>query len=151
MNSALAFFTSQIGKDSLKSPSPLMRWFNPTLLSAAEGTLEFSYVVREEMTNPMRIMHGGATAAIIDDTMGATVFSLGNTHLYTTVNLAVDYFSTAKKDDVIIAKTAIVKKGSQIINAECEIWNADKTRLIAKGYSNLLKTKIEQAAGTIPS
>lgn len=26
-----------------------------------------------------------------------------------------------------------------MINAQCEIWNADKTRMIARGYSNLLK------------
>jgi len=143
MNKALAFFQSQIGKDSSQSPSPLMRWLNPTLQNAAEGSLEFSYVVREEMTNPMKIIHGGVTAAIIDDALGAAVFSLGNTHLYTTVNLAVDYFSTAREGDTIIAKTSVVKKGNKIINAQCEVWNADKTRMVAKGYSNLMKTAIE--------
>lgn len=150
MNKSLAFFKSQIGKDSSKSPSPLMRWLNPTLLSAEEGLLEFSYVVRKEMTNPMRIMHGGTTAAIIDDALGAAVFSLGNTNLYTTVNLAVDYFSTAKEGDVIIAKTTVVKKGKQIINAQCEVWNVDRTRMLAKGYSNLIKTEMEQV-DAIPS
>ncbi len=143
MNKSLALFKANIGKDATHSPSPLLRWLNPTLVSAEEGALEFSYVIREEMTNPMHILHGGATAAIIDDALGATVFSLGNTHLYNTVNLIVDYFSTAKEGDTIIAKTAMVKKGNQIMNVQCEVWNADKTRLIAKGYSNLLKTKIE--------
>ncbi|MGB5665257.1 MAG: PaaI family thioesterase [Maribacter sp.] len=143
MNKSLALFKANIGKDATHSPSPLLRWLNPTLVSAEEGALEFSYVIREEMTNPMHILHGGTTAAIIDDALGATVFSLGNTHLYNTVNLIVDYFSTAKEGDTIIAKTAMVKKGNQIMNVQCEVWNADKTRLIAKGYSNLLKTKIE--------
>lgn len=143
MNKSLALFKANIGKDATHSPSPLLRWLNPTLVSAEEGALEFSYVIREEMTNPMHILHGGTTAAIIDDAIGATVFSLGNTHLYNTVNLNVDYFSTAKEGDTIIAKTAMVKKGNQIMNVQCEVWNVDKTRLIAKGYSNLLKTKVE--------
>ena len=143
MNKSLALFKANIGKDATHSPSPLLRWLNPTLVSAEEGALEFSYVIREEMTNPMHILHGGTTAAIIDDAIGATVFSLGNTHLYNTVNLNVDYFSTAKEGDTIIAKTAMVKKGNQIMNVQCEVWNAEKTRLIAKGYSNLLKTKVE--------
>jgi len=143
MNKAHLFFKTQIGKNASQSPSPLMRWLNPTFESVAEGALEFSYVVREEMTNPMKVLHGGVTAAIIDDVLGATVFSLGNTHLYTTVNLAVDYFSTAKEGDTIIAITSVVKTGNKIINVQCEVWNADKTRMIAKGYSNLIKTAME--------
>lgn len=142
MNKALELFKLQIGKDASQSPSPLMQWLNPTLISAEVGALEFSYVVREEMTNPLGIIHGGTTAAIIDDAIGAAVFSLGVSHVYTTVSLSVDYFSRAKTGETIIAQTKVIKKGKQIINAECEIWNADKTRMIAKGNSNLIQTKI---------
>ena len=143
MNKALALFKSMIGKDSADSISPLMRWLNPSLISAEEGELVFSYIVRKEMTNPMNSLHGGTTAAIIDDTIGATVYSLGNTHAYTTVNLAIDYFSSAKAGDTIFAKTSIVKKGNKIMNAQCEVWNEDCSRMIAKGQSNLIKTAME--------
>lgn len=139
MNKTLAMFESLVGQDSSQSISPLMRWLNPTLLSAKEGKLEFSYVIREEMTNPIGILHGGTTAAIIDDAVGATVFSLGKPNIYTTVNLAVDYFASAKVGDTIIAIASITKNGNQIINTNCEIWNADRTRMIAKGHSNLIK------------
>jgi len=139
MNKALALFESLVGKDSSESISPLMRWLNPTLLSAEAGKLEFSYVIREEMTNPMGILHGGTTAAIIDDAVGATVFSLGKSNMYTTVNLAVDYFASAKAGDTIIAVATIIKNGNQIINTSCEVWNGDRTRMIAKGHSNLIK------------
>ncbi len=143
MNKTLAFLKSQIGKDSSASPSPLMRWLNPSLRAVEEGELEYSYVIREEMTNTLGIIHGGATAAIIDDAIGAAVFSLGNTHIYTTVNLVIDYFGRANVGETIYAKTKIVKKGRQIINGECEVWNADKTRMIAKGQSNLIQTNIK--------
>ena len=139
MNKALALFKSYLGKDSSKSISPLMRWLNPTLIRVSEGELEFSYVIREEMTNPMGILHGGTTAAIIDDAVGAAVYSLGKPNLYTTVNLVVDYFASAKAGETIIAKTSITKNGNQIVNAACEIWNADNSRIIAKGNSNLIK------------
>jgi uncharacterized protein (TIGR00369 family) len=139
MNKALEMFKSLVGKDSSNSFSPLMRWLNPTLLSAEAGELEFSYLIREDMTNPMGILHGGATAAIIDDAVGAAVYSLGKSNWYTTVNLAVDYFASAKTGDTIIAKTSITKNGNQIVNTSCEIWNADRTRMIAKGHSNLIK------------
>lgn len=142
MNKIVAYFKSKIGKDSKDSISPLMQWLNPTILSAEEGKIEFSHVVRKEMTNPMHILHGGITAAIIDDAIGAAVYSLNNTHAYTTVNLGVDYFRPAKAGDTIIAETNIIKKGNEIMNAECVVWNSDKTRLIAKGHSNLIKTKL---------
>ncbi|TMM55935.1 PaaI family thioesterase [Maribacter algarum] len=139
MNKSLEMFESLVGQDSSKSISPLMRWLNPTLLSAEAGKLEFSYVIREEMTNPMGILHGGTTAAIIDDAVGATVFSLGKPNFYTTVNLAVDYFASAKAGETIIAVASITKNGNQIINTNCEIWNADRSRMIAMGHSNLIK------------
>jgi len=139
MNKALAMFESLIGQDSSKSISPLMRWLNPTLLRAEAGKLEFSYLIREEMTNPMGILHGGTTAAIIDDAVGAAVYSLGKPNLYTTVNLAVDYFASAKAGDTIIVVASITKNGNQIINTNCEVWNADRSRMIAKGHSNLIK------------
>ena len=143
MNKPLEYFKTQIGKDASQSPSPLMKWLNPILISASPGALEFSYVVREEMTNPVGIIHGGTTAAIIDDAIGAAVFSLGVDHVYTTVSLSVDYFSRAQAGDTIIAMTKVIKQGKQIINAECVVWNADKTRMIAKGHSNLIQTKIK--------
>jgi len=145
MNKILALLSATIGQDSSGSISPLMQWMNPTLLSAKEGALEFSHTVRKEMTNPMHILHGGITAAIIDDAIGAAVYSLDNSHAYTTVSLNVDYFSSAKEGDELIAQTSIAKKGRQIINAECLLWNSDKTRLIAKGNSNLIRTNIEIA------
>jgi len=121
-----------------------MRWLNPTLLSAEEGELEFSYLIREDMTNPMGILHGGTTAALIDDAVGAAVFSLGKPTMYTTVNLAVDYFASAKEGETIIAKTSITKNGNRIVNTSCEVWNADRTRMIAKGHSNLIKVNSDK-------
>lgn len=143
MNKVLAFLSSKIGKDSSDSISPLMQWMNPILIRAEEGKLEFSHTIRKEMTNPLHILHGGITAAIIDDAMGAAVYSLNNSHAYTTVNLHVDYFAPAKEGDVVIAQASLVKKGKQIMNAECLLWNSDKTKLIAKGNSNLIRTNLE--------
>ncbi len=131
---------SFIGKEFTASPSPFMRWLNPVVVSAEEGRIEFQYTVRAEWLNPMGNLHGGVTAAIIDDVIGATMFSLNEKTFIVTVNNSIDYFSAAKENDNIVAETKIIKRGKQFINAQCEIWNADKTRLIARGTSNLFKT-----------
>jgi acyl-coenzyme A thioesterase 13 len=128
-----------IGKEFDQSPSPFMRWLKPVVLSVEEGNLEFQYTVRAEWLNPIGNLHGGVTAAIIDDIIGATMFSLNENSFITTINNVIDYFSTAKENDNIVAETTIIKRGKQFVNAQCEIWNADKTKLIARGTSNLFK------------
>ena len=143
-NEQLNVLQSFIGKEFTVSPSPFMHWLKPIVLSAESGKLAFRYTVRKEMTNPIAGLHGGVTAAIMDDIIGATMFSLNEEHFYTTVNNVIDYFSPAREGDLIIAETNIIRKGKQIVNTQCEIWNADKTRLIARGYSNLLKTTLKK-------
>ncbi|WP_223608599.1 PaaI family thioesterase [Chryseobacterium sp. OSA05B] len=135
----LAQLQQFIGREFDQSPSPFMKWLNPIVLSAEEGHLEFQYTVRPEWLNPIGNLHGGVTAAIVDDIIGATMFSLNENSFITTINNVIDYFSTAKENDNIVAETKIIKRGRQFVNAQCEIWNADKTRLIARGTSNLFK------------
>lgn len=131
------------GKAFTESPSPFMRWLNPIIISA-DGALTFEYQIRPEWLNPSGGLHGRITAAIIDDVIGATMFSLNESYFYTRINNVIDYFSSAKADETIIATTRIIKKGKQFINAECEIRNSDKSRLISKGNSNLFKTEIKK-------
>jgi acyl-coenzyme A thioesterase 13 len=140
----LAALQSLVGQEFTASPSPFMHWLKPIVVSAESGKLAFQYLVRKDMTNPIGTLHGGVIAAIIDDILGATMFSLNEDHFYTTVNNVIDYFTPGREGEYIIAETSILKKGKQIVNAQCEVWNADKSRMIARGYSNLLKTNIER-------
>jgi acyl-coenzyme A thioesterase 13 len=141
MNKTFEFFKSLEGKDASNSVCPLTRWMNPILLSVQPGTLTFSYIIRNEWLNPVGVLHGGITAAIIDDTIGATLHSLGEPYFCSTINNSIDYFGSAKEGETIIAKTLIIKNGKQLVNAQCEIWNESQTRMLAKGYSNLIKTE----------
>lgn len=138
----LLVLQDHINREFTASPSPFMLWMRPIVLAAEEGTVTFKYVIREEMSNPIQSLHGGVTAAIADDCIGATMFSLNEETFYTTINLVVDYFAPAHVGDTILAKTLIIKKGRQMVNAQCEIWNADQTRLIARATSNLFKTNV---------
>lgn len=134
----LLFIQSFVGKEIKGSPSHYMNWLKPTVISAQHGELIFSYIVRNEMTNPHGTLHGGVAAGIIDDLIGATVYTLGLNHNFTTINNSIDYFAPAKEGDLIVAQTTIVKQGKTIINLQCEIFLPEKKRLIAKGYSNML-------------
>jgi len=135
----LANFQLLTGKEITQSPSHFMNWLKPTLILAERGSLHCSYIVRKEMTNPYGILHGGITAGIIDDLIGATVYILGLHARFTTVNNNIDYFAPASEGDEITAKTSVIKQGRTIINLQCEVFLPSKNRLIAKGYSNMLR------------
>ncbi|WP_443939248.1 PaaI family thioesterase [Pedobacter sp. MW01-1-1] len=134
----LNFLRQSINQTIINSPSPYMNWLAPVLLKAERGVLTCKYTIRHEMTNPFRILHGGITAGIIDDLIGATVFTLGLNDRFTTVSNYIDYFAPAEEGDEIVAETAIVKRGKTILNLQCEVFLPKKNRLIAKGYSNML-------------
>lgn len=142
-NQVLDFFISNIGKSSAEmSTSALGRWLNGKLIAVEEGSLTVEFVVREEMTNPGKILHGGISASMMDDVMGMTVFSLGRETFYSTINLSVDYLLPAKVGDVIYVKSKVIRAGKTVINMECEVRNSDH-RIVAKCTSNLVTTGIK--------
>lgn len=143
MNKIIEFFKANIGKNAADiSPSPLGRWLNGKLIAAEEGSVEVAFVVREEMTNPAKILHGGTIASMLDDVMGMTVFMLGRESFYTTVNLNVDYLLPAKVGETITAKSKIIRAGKTVINIECVIYNTDQ-KIVAKCTSNMVVTGVK--------
>lgn len=141
-NPRLEQLRSVIGKEfkAHYTPSPFTRWLQPKVRKVEPGNLVFEYTVREEMLNPAGTLHGGVTAAIMDDLIGATAYSLNEEgYFHPTINLSVDYFATARAGDSILVETQVAKRGRQIVNMLCEVWNNDKTRILARGTSNLIK------------
>lgn len=141
-NSRISLMQESIGKKSFDSPSPFTHWLKPVMKEAEYGELRCDFMVRKDMTNPMGVLHGGVTAAIIDDMIGATVFTMDLSHAFSTINNYIDYFAPAEEGDIIEAHTSVVKMGRQLINLQCEIWLPVKKRLIAKGYSNMIRLEI---------
>lgn len=131
-------FRSQIGSSFAQGPSPLGRWLNGTLRAADAGTLTVEFLVREEFTNPAGTLHGGVIAAICDDVIGATVFSLGLPQIYASINLNVDYLAPARIGDFVTVTTRIVQQGRTIINTVAEFQRADG-KLLARATSNLCR------------
>ena len=135
---------SLVGKPFISSPSLFGRWLNGTLLEVERGSMTFSFEVRDDMTNPLGTLHGGATAGIIDDIIGLTAATFGQENFYVTINLSIDYLSGAKVGDVIVAKSQTIREGKNISNIECIVKNADG-KIIAKGTSNMMKTDIRRS------
>jgi acyl-coenzyme A thioesterase 13 len=130
---------SLIDQPMARNPSPVARWLDGRLKAVKEGSLTVEFTVREEMTNPMGILHGGISATMLDEVLGATVFSLGDEHFFVSVNLNVDYLSSAQVGEVVTAQSQVVRKGRNIVHAECRLTNAEG-KLLVKATTNMLAT-----------
>lgn len=141
-NPRLDFFRSQIGNDMRHSISPMGRWLKGTIRAAEYGRLVADYLIREDLTNPAGTLHGGAAAAILDDLVGAAVFTLGREYAYTSVNLNIDFLHAARLGDTVTATGQIIREGKNIIHGEGRIVAADG-KLIAKCATNLIQTSLK--------
>ncbi len=145
MNPILAMIKSQEGKKLGAMNPPFSAWLDGKLISANEGEMEMEYEVREEMTNPVGILHGGIHSAIMDDLIGMSCFSLALPHVYLSVNLTVDFLGQAKIGDKVIAKTILVRKGKTMINFSAEIHHKETGHLISRATSNMVNSGMQSA------
>ena len=133
-------FKELIGKEAKDvSPSPFGRWLNGKFIEGSAGSLTIEFVVREELTNPAGIMHGGAIAGLIDEVMGMTTFFLGKTGFYVAVNLNIDFLRPAKLGEKLRVISEVIRDGRTMAHAECKVFN-EEGKLIAKAASNLALT-----------
>lgn len=96
-----------------------------------EGTVEFSFVGKEEWTNPMGGIQGGFMAAMLDDTMSVTgVVGANFTKVMPTLEFKVSFLHPAKPGKF---KTIgrWVRMGRSIAFIEAELFDANDA-LVAK-------------------
>lgn len=141
-NKRLAFLRARVGKDMSGSLSPFGGWLNGIIREVEYGRLVADFTVREEMTNPAGVLHGGAGTAILDDLIGVMVYSLGREYAYTSINLAIDFLHAARTGEVVTATANVIREGKNIIHCEGHIL-ATSGKIIAKCATNLIQTSIK--------
>jgi len=136
-NPRVLFFRSLIGKIMTISHSPVANWLAGELLKAKEGYIKVRFTVRQEMTNPQGVIHGGMVSTMLDDLMGAAVYTLNREEGYTSINLNVDFLYAAHAGDVITGEGIVVRAGKKVIHTEGRLFATDG-RLMSKASSNLV-------------
>lgn len=132
-----------LGKQITTSPSSAGNWLAFTLEHIGKGTATISLIVRPEMTNPYKHIHGGMMALVIDESIGWAVLSLENSLNYTTLSLNIDFLYAIKGGERLKAESTIVRAGKKIINVECKVWDMEN-RLLARASSNLINTGMQR-------
>jgi acyl-coenzyme A thioesterase 13 len=117
-------------------------WLNYKLEKVEIGYVEVSMLIRPEMGNPMKQLHGGMMSMLIDEISGLSFYTLNKGTFYTTVNLHVDFLYSVAVGETIIAKAKVLRAGKKIANVECSVYNS-KNEMLAHSTSNLVNTEKE--------
>lgn len=91
---------------------------------------------RPELNQPAGIIHGGATATLIDTTVVGAIFSeLDPTKppkRLVTIDMHVHYTAAGVEED-LIAHAAVRRRGRTIVFLEVDVFGANTNKLIAHG------------------
>lgn len=133
-----------VGKEFTDSRSPAGNWLRPRIEQFEKGIAAISVIVRPEMCNVYKHIHGGMMSLLVDEAIGWAVVSLNTEQHYTSVSLNIDFLYAAAEGERIKAIAHIIRHGKKVINAAVEVLNA-KNQLICRANSNLVATNMKVA------
>ncbi len=145
ISKTLQAIQARIGTQNLDSPSPMGAWLNGRIEAAEHHSITLSYEIRPEMSNPAGILHGGTTAAMLDDVIGITVYSLERETFFATINLNMDYLGASRIGQRVIAQSQIVRAGRTVIHATAEL-RTPEGKILAKASSNLVASPYQRSS-----
>jgi acyl-CoA thioesterase len=94
--------------------------------------------MRDELRQPHGLLHGGATASVIDTAMAfAVVTRLAENETASTVDLTVHYLRPVTTG-TIVCTAKVVKAGKRLLTVTAEVVN-DEKKLIATALSTYTK------------
>ena len=98
------------------------------------GYCRMAMPFRDELEQPMGIVHGGAIATLIDASVVPAIGSAyDNTIGYSTLDLHVQYHNALVKEDAI-AEGWVTKRGRSVVFCETEVTGRTSGKQIARGF-----------------
>ena len=103
-----------------------------------DGEATVNLKMRSELRQPHGLLHGGATASVIDTAMAfAVVTKLATDEKATTVDLNVHYLRPVSEGE-ISCTAKIVKTGKTLLTVSAEVFD-DEKKLVATALSTYMK------------
>lgn len=118
--------------------TPYLKLLGIELVEIERETVVMQLEMQEKLQQPHGILHGGATASLIDTTMAfAVVTVLGAGEKASTVDLTVHYLRPVTEGK-IVCTARVVRAGRRLLTVAAEVAN-DEGKLIATALSTYTK------------
>jgi len=117
---------------------PYVKLLGMELLDISFGEARLRLKMRDELRQPYGVLHGGATASLIDTATAFAVIScLPETERATTVDLTVHYLRPVSTGEVVCT-AKVVRAGRRILTVSAEVLGEDE-KLVATALSTYTK------------
>jgi acyl-CoA thioesterase len=117
---------------------PYLKLIGMELVDLNAGEAIVRLEMRDELRQPHGLLHGGATASVIDTAMAfAVVTKLAENEKASTVDLTVHYLRPVTTG-AIVCTAKVVKTGKRLLTVSAEVVN-DEKKLIATALSTYTK------------
>ena len=118
--------------------TPYLKLLGIELVKLEPEKAVMSLEMQEKLRQPHGLLHGGATASVIDTAMAfAVVTKLAENEKASTVDLTVHYLRPVTTG-AIVCTAKIVKAGKRLLTVSAEVVN-DEKKLIATALSTYAK------------
>lgn len=117
---------------------PYVKLLGMELLDLSFGAARLGLKMRGELRQPYGVLHGGATASLIDTAMAFAIVScLPETERATTVDLTVHYLRPVSSGEIVCA-AKVVRAGKRILTVSAEVFNEEE-KIVATALSTYTK------------
>lgn len=117
---------------------PYARLLGIELAEIGSGEAVMKLKMRDELSQPHGVMHGGATASLIDSAMAFAIISvLAEDEKATTVDLTVHYLRPVSKGE-ITCRAKVLRAGKRLITVSADVEN-EEGKLVATALSTYSK------------
>lgn len=125
------------------SASALLGW-HVLAIDKNAGTIEVGFTADDRFLNPAGHVQGGFVAAMLDDTVGPSVFAMTDGAVYApTIDLNVSFIQPARPG-AFVGKGRVVNLGRTIVFLEGELFDRDGN-LVARATSTARAMSGERA------
>ena len=127
----------QMAHDAFKKV-PYLKLIGMELVDLKSGEATVRLEMRDELRQPHGLLHGGATASVVDTAMAfAVVTKLAENEKASTVDLTI-HFLRPVTEGAIVCTAKVVKAGKRLLTVSAEIVD-DEKKLIATALSTYAK------------
>jgi uncharacterized protein (TIGR00369 family) len=120
--------------------SPLTDPWEPIYSKQTPDAINLGLWLATAHTNARGFAHGGLIAALTDKAMGhSCARKMGGTHSLVTVNMSIDFISSAQIGQWLTVETDVIKTGSTLCFAQCFVKADDIAIARANGTFRVVK------------
>jgi uncharacterized protein (TIGR00369 family) len=120
--------------------SPLTDPWEPIYWKQTPDAIVLGLRLATAHTNARGFAHGGLIAALTDKAMGHSCgHKMGGTHSLVTVNMSIDFISSAQIGQWLTVETDVIKTGSTLCFAQCFVKADDVAIARANGTFRVVK------------